>query len=424
MEEIITHFLLSKSTLWGSLGMFIVFISSLFESTPFLGLIIPAQTILVLSGFFTHTSNFGFWEVFIIAVIGSVIGDILSFYIGRRFGTTLLSQKGFRFLIKKEYIEKTQALVDEHLGKTLFIGRMSSITRSLAPFIAGSSKARFGRFLVWATFGALLWSFVFIGIGFVFAESFRILGPSIGKFILSAVSIIVILFTLVFFLRKKHFYIKNYHASAIVIFSVALFSLSVLGQSVIEKTGIKEADVIINQELMTLRTPLQTQIMLPLTDIADKVSLISVTILITFLFFLRKKYKDGLLLLWSMALGALSVYVLKVLINNPRPVLSIIEETGKSFPSGHATLATVFALTLGFISLKYVSSEAKKVAIIVGSVLFPLSIAYSRLYLGVHWLSDVLAGFLLGICTVSLSLLIFDFVPWLYKKIKTRQIVI
>jgi undecaprenyl-diphosphatase len=100
----------------------------------------------------------------------------------------------------------------------------------------------------------------------------------------------------------------------------------------------------------------------------------------------------------------------------------LITETGFSFPSGHATISTVFALTLGYIMIKKQDRETRIWCIAFLAMVFPLIVGFSRLYLGVHWLSDILGGFALGIFITSVTILLFDLLPWLYSKIKTRQI--
>lgn len=208
-----------------------------------------------------------------------------------------------------------------------------------------------------------------------------------------------------------------------LIFIVSLFSLSLITQSVVEHAVIKETDMIIHSTLSNLNTPSLTNIMLVVTKFGDKIPLTLISICIAFLLFIKKEKKWAIFFLWNMAVGAIGVYLFKTIVANPRPTGGLLIESGFSFPSGHATLSSIFAITLAYTYIKRGSKEIIKTLAILFAILFPLTIAFSRVYLGVHWLSDVLAGFLFALTVISFSILLFDFTPWLYKKIRTRQIV-
>lgn len=90
--------------------------------------------------------------------------------------------------------------------------------------------------------------------------------------------------------------------------------------------------------------------------------------------------------------------IIKNIVMRPRPnILRLVSETSYSFPSGHSmnnmALYTVFILA----TIKYVKNEKIKRALVVLFSLIPILIAFSRVYLGVHYLSDVFAGLALGV---------------------------
>lgn len=104
---------------------------------------------------------------------------------------------------------------------------------------------------------------------------------------------------------------------------------------------------------------------------------------------LIKKNKNLLFQLWlSFISSGILVYILKIIIQRPRPLLNLIEETSSSFPSGHSTI--MFAL-LPIIWRN--SSRPIKYIWLSLSIL----IAFSRIYLGVHFFSDVIGGLILGL---------------------------
>lgn len=134
-----------------------------------------------------------------------------------------------------------------------------------------------------------------------------------------------------------------------------------------------------------------------------------IMVLITALVFYLFKYKkEALFICFTLFSGVVSAS-LKILVDRPRPTESMVRIVEKaqnqSFPSGHVLFYVLF---FGFLALLmfYVKSIAKPVRIIVGSIsLFLIfTVPFSRVYLGAHWFTDVLAAFFLGmICLLILS---------------------
>jgi undecaprenyl-diphosphatase len=140
----------------------------------------------------------------------------------------------------------------------------------------------------------------------------------------------------------------------------------------------------------------------------------SIIIFIIFSIFLILKKKKQLFYLFTTftALGTLLPFIIKPLIERIRPLSNLLLETDYSFPSGHATIATVFLISsIVIIAPLIKNSFSRKIFILCTSIIFPLVII-SRVYLSVHWFSDVLAGILLG----SICYILASFVCCLKKK--------
>lgn len=111
--------------------------------------------------------------------------------------------------------------------------------------------------------------------------------------------------------------------------------------------------------------------------------------------------------LWVLASvggGAVFSSLLKLGIDRPRPdlVAHLVEVNTASFPSGHATLASVTYLTLGALLSRVESRWSTKIYILTVAVALTLLIGISRVYLGVHWPTDVLAGWCVGLAWAML----------------------
>lgn len=123
--------------------------------------------------------------------------------------------------------------------------------------------------------------------------------------------------------------------------------------------------------------------------------------------YVRGRRAEALLLFLTVPLGALLGEGLKMVIHRVRPALEyarIAIPHSYSFPSGHALSATTFFGTLGFITLIGETRLRRSAAVVAGCVFMALSVGLSRVYLGVHFLGDVVGGWLLGAAWVTLMI--------------------
>jgi undecaprenyl-diphosphatase len=112
----------------------------------------------------------------------------------------------------------------------------------------------------------------------------------------------------------------------------------------------------------------------------------------------RRNWRKLTLLFSAVAGGALLNLVLKNVFQRTRPLIpgAYSVETGFSFPSGHSMISLVFYGAVAYIALTYVKSKKQKIFIIAGALVICALVGFSRLYLGVHFLTDVLAGWAAG----------------------------
>ena len=132
-----------------------------------------------------------------------------------------------------------------------------------------------------------------------------------------------------------------------------------------------------------------------ITNFGGAIFLIVLTIV---LFILIKNRKIGLSIFSNLVIITVLNQLLKNILQRPRPTeYRIIEETGYSFPSGHSMISMAFYGYLIYLIYKYVKNKYVKWTSIVLLSTLICSIGISRIYLGVHYTSDVLGGFLISI---------------------------
>jgi undecaprenyl-diphosphatase len=121
------------------------------------------------------------------------------------------------------------------------------------------------------------------------------------------------------------------------------------------------------------------------------------TVLVTLQFLLRREWSAAILVAVSAISGTLISNLLKVAFDRPRPALTAIMDYGAgSFPSGHSTASAVVYLTLGMLLAKAAETRRMKVFYVAAAVFLTGLVGVSRLYLGVHYPTDVAAGWSIG----------------------------
>lgn len=119
---------------------------------------------------------------------------------------------------------------------------------------------------------------------------------------------------------------------------------------------------------------------------------------------LSRRASTGLFVMFAVVGGQALASLLKLLVERPRPevVPHLAHVSTLSFPSGHATMSAVTYLTLALLAARFLPQRAAKIYIVALAVGLALLIGVSRLYLGVHWPTDVMAGWCTGFAWASL----------------------
>ncbi len=156
-------------------------------------------------------------------------------------------------------------------------------------------------------------------------------------------------------------------------------------------------DEIIMDYVHSRTTPLGTNIMKTITYFGSVYFFLPIGIVI-FIYMLRQNNTQGILLLILSTLGSYGLnYILKNIFVRTRPLkYFLIEQGGYSFPSGHAMVSMTFYTTMTYIFTRDCEKRDKESVIWFLNGLIIFLIGFSRIYLGVHWPTDILMGYLIG----------------------------
>lgn len=152
---------------WTYLILFlIIFAETGFVVTPFL----PGDSLLFAAGAIIAKpeSNLNIILTIILLIIAAILGDLVNYHIGKFVGPKAFSGK--YKLLKKEYLEKTQAFYNKHGGKTIIYARFIPIIRTFAPFVAGIGTMSYLRFATYNVVGGVAWVASFLLLGYFFGS--------------------------------------------------------------------------------------------------------------------------------------------------------------------------------------------------------------------------------------------------------------
>ena len=135
-----------------------------------------------------------------------------------------------------------------------------------------------------------------------------------------------------------------------------------------------------------------------ITSLGSVTVLSIIVLLVTGLFLSFRRWREALLLLLASGGGLILTNILKDVFQRDRPpaVLHAVRAINASFPSGHATLSATVFLTLGALIAHFAERRRVRVYALAAGVILSLLVGCSRVYLGVHWPTDVLAGWCVG----------------------------
>lgn len=166
----------------------IIFCETGLVATPFL----PGDSLLFAAGMLTASTgilNIGL--LIVLLIIAAFLGDNVNYFVGRFFGEKVFEIKLLKKLIKREYLDKTQAYYEKHGGKTIIMARFIPIVRTFAPFAAGLGKMNYTRYITFCVVGAIFWVCLLSLAGYFFGN-IPIVKNNFEKVILGIIGISVL----------------------------------------------------------------------------------------------------------------------------------------------------------------------------------------------------------------------------------------
>jgi len=412
-----------------------VFLVSISESLALVGLLVPGTVIMFGVGAIVATGSLGLMPVLLLAAAGAIAGDGISYWLGHHYQDGL--RRMWPFSRYPGMLKNGEVFFSRHGGKSILLGRFVGPVRPVIPVVAGMMGMAPLHFALVNILSAVGWALAYILPGVFFGNSLAMAGAVSSRLALLILLIAVSCWLFVWLGHRLVLLatrrlpgwlnlLKEWSAATSpvsgplrfvkkVIFSivrnqggdwfVGLLALTIIAagwgflgilQDVLSRDPLVLTDQAVYHFFQSLRTPWANQIMVAVTELGDAFVNVSLTGVILVVLLIRRCYRAAGFLLLAMAGGSLGVQALKWLIHLPRPVDIYHGASAYGFPSGHTTMSVVLYGFLAVLMARGLAG-AWRWGLVISALLFSFIIAFSRLYLGAHWLSDVLGGFFIGI---------------------------
>jgi membrane protein DedA with SNARE-associated domain len=413
------------------------------ETGAFVGLVVPGETVMLLGGAVAGQGAIDIYLLIAIAWFSAWAGDTTSFFLGRRLGREFVMRHGPRFGISHERFERVEDYFSRHGGKTIFIGRFISLIRAFAPFIAGSSGMRYRAFVPYSILGTGLWASAHILIGYFFSRSIETGAKYAGKGAFLLGTLIVVVGGTVFLYR--HFRVAANRVAAVrwmeghaatrwlvalgrryrpqfqflwdrvtpggtfgleftslmAVLAVSLFVLVAYAVLVGREPGPTPGDVTAMELADRLRAGWFTDFSKVFTYLGSGVFTWSLTAVCGAFLVVRRRWTELGVLVAGMTLSSIGIHEIKDAVDRPRPDAALASSAGSSFPSGHATHSVLYVWLAVTIVLRLRPGMARGAAVVGGGIALTVLVGLSRIYLNLHYLSDVSGGWALGAACFS-----------------------
>src|SRR5919107_2512557 len=416
-------------------GYLVILFGVMLEST---GVPLPGEAILLAAGVLVQRGHLDLGDTIAFGILGAVVGDQIGYWVGRGGGRPFGLRWGRYLFITPERLGRAEAFFERHGGKAVFLARFFSGLRVFGALVAGISRMRWATFLIYNALGGAVWATAVVLLGYFLGSSIGLVERWLGRatLVLALVVALVVAFYLAYRwaannrarlvgwgeamlayppvarLRTRYDaqlrwllrrltpgqYLGLHLTVGLLAAAGGLWLFGGLAEDLLTGDPIVRFDRVVDDYLHTHATPTLTKFLLIVTAFGSIEAMVLLGVVVAAGLAWRQKWTFLVTWLAAVAGSAFLNHVLKGLFARPRPHFEhpLLVETSYSFPSGHAMESFVIYGMLAYLAVLALRSWESRVAAVCGAALLVVLIGFSRMYLGVHYLSDVIAGYAAG----------------------------
>ena len=378
------------------------------------------------------------------------LGDTIGYELGRYLGRSWLFKQGRRLGFRQERLNRVEGFFERNSGKAVFASHFMHLMRSMMPFVAGSCRMPYPKFLVFNAAGCIVWATLFVLVGYFVGASWHVAAKWIGR--ASEIAGGALLLTLALgwlwrwlgrheadlqrhwqtmaehprvkamgrrFAPQRDFLLKRFSPQGYLGLHLTVGVLLLIGASwvfggIAEDVMTGDPLTVIDQQVAEwLRrgaTPGLTATMQVITCFASVPWVAGVTVITGLVLWWKRCWYRLLALVLVIPGGMLQLPLLKMAFHRQRPAFeeAFLIIHGYSFPSGHTMAATLLYGLLAVFAVLAFDAWRRRARAILGACIMIMLVGFSRLYLGAHYLSDVLGAVASGLAWLVFSLTAVD----------------
>lgn len=433
--QAIVHTLIAYFSLHSHVALAAIFAAAALEALAVIGTLVPGSSVVFIGGVLIGLGVLDPWWTVSASVAGAVLGDGFSYWLGTRYRERLLMVWPIRQ--HRTLFDRGRAYFLVNGGKSVFFGRFLGPVRAIVPVVAGMSGMPALHFYWMNLASALAWSVAHIFPGLLFGASLQVAGAVSSRlvlaiFVVAALSWLLLRLLRLMFRQGSHYFRRlrdgivshcqgrtgpvarlalslldparpesgSLLVAALLLIAGGWLFLGIV-EDIVYQDPLVQFDRSFSALLESLRTDWLDQVMVAISYLGGPLSTLVLIGAISLYFAYRRYWRT--LGYWLAAAGFAEalVWVLKLTLGRARPHPLFTGAQRFSFPSGHAIFSIVVYGFLAFL-LAHGKSTRCKVAASMSATVAIVLISFSRLYLGAHWLSDVLGSLSLGLFWVAL----------------------
>ena len=434
----------------------VLMLAAMGEAVIFVGIVLPGSFMVIAGGLLVRAGTIDFFDLAWFVGVGAIFGAEASYRLGRLGAAGLSGKSQVR---GTAYVEKARGILSRYGGFGMVVARFFGPVSAFVPFSWAMADMPRRKFIFWNVASAVPYALILPAIGYFMGDLIAFIGPQTGRLLLLCLLGLAV-FAGIWFLANRirrnilvliaaseraqgvvvqSAWARRFAAhwprltdqiahrfdttrvsglTATVLVVMFVYVAAIYVDSVadfVQADTITQIDQHVAALLFALRDLFAIKVFAHITALGDATVIGALLMGATAAFVISRQWIAAVGIIIAVLGNVLTVSLLKSFFARPRPVFAYFVETSGSFPSGHAAISVAFYSMLAFALWR--QKLIDPILALFAALILAFTISLSRVYLGEHYLSDVMNGALVGAMWLLIGIAVTE---WLRARIGTK----